>query len=85
MRSSAFTIASNWCSLRSIGDYAFRLRLLQHSYGLKGPQVDVNGDGIIDTIPYNKDANSDATNATNVAQVLIPDNVKHSQAHILGG
>src|SRR5207244_13076845 len=45
--------------------------------GLKGPQVDVNGDGVIDNVPYNKDGNSDATIATNVAYVLIPDNVKH--------
>src|SRR5262249_18789708 len=51
----------------------------QHlDYDLKGPKVDVNGDGIIDNIPYNKDGNLDATNATNVAQVLIPDNVKHT-------
>jgi len=46
--------------------------------GLKGPKVDVNGDGVIDNIPYNKDGNLDATNATNVAQILIPDNVKHT-------
>ena len=46
--------------------------------GLKGPAVDVNGDGLIDNVLYNKDGNLDATIATNVAQVLIPDNVKHT-------
>src|SRR5262249_19899915 len=46
--------------------------------GLKGPQVDVNGDGIIDYITYNKDGNLDGTKPTDTAYVLIPDNVQHT-------
>jgi hypothetical protein len=45
--------------------------------GLKGPQVDVNGDGIIDNVPYLKDGILDAIDPT-TARVLIPQNNNHS-------
>jgi hypothetical protein len=44
--------------------------------GLKGPAVDVNGDGILDNIAYGKDNAENATNPANGA-ILMPEGYVH--------